>query len=374
MRRRSRSVRSAQTLDLYKLEVGRYPSTQEGLQALISAPPGVTNWNGPYWKKTQRAEGSLGQRLPLRRAGAEQRALRDLVVRRRRQGRRRRREQGHHERAVSGGHASRASPRTRREARGVTMLELLVVIAIMGVITAVVIPRFGPGVSTTELKGAARQVASGLRLARSEAMAIARRSDSSRSTSRGAASWSAADKRALRAAEGRRAQALHCAEGPGRRQGRRDPLLSGRRQQRRAAHDLRRRAQVRSRRRLAHRPRRDPRVMMPPRPDFAVVRADRARGFSLIEVLAAFVILALVATALFQSVLGRAARTHLRRKSGAAPCWSPKAGSPTRARRPAGRGDRTRRRRRRPHPLGDARHRVAAARAWILSSRAFPKA
>ena len=42
----------AQTLDLYKLEVGRYPSTQEGLQALISAPPGVTNWNGPYWKKT----------------------------------------------------------------------------------------------------------------------------------------------------------------------------------------------------------------------------------------------------------------------------------------------------------------------------------
>ena len=40
-----------QTLDLYKLETGRYPSTQEGLQALVSAPPGVANWNGPYWKK-----------------------------------------------------------------------------------------------------------------------------------------------------------------------------------------------------------------------------------------------------------------------------------------------------------------------------------
>lgn len=39
-----------QTLDLYKLEVGRYPTTQEGLQALIAAPSGVTNWNGPYWK------------------------------------------------------------------------------------------------------------------------------------------------------------------------------------------------------------------------------------------------------------------------------------------------------------------------------------
>lgn len=51
------------------------------------------------------------------------------------------------------------------------MLELLVVIAIIGVVTAVVIPRLGPGVSTSELKSAARQVASGMRLARSEAMA-----------------------------------------------------------------------------------------------------------------------------------------------------------------------------------------------------------
>ena len=40
-----------QALDLYKLEVGRYPTTQEGLQALIAAPSGVSNWNGPYWKK-----------------------------------------------------------------------------------------------------------------------------------------------------------------------------------------------------------------------------------------------------------------------------------------------------------------------------------
>jgi general secretion pathway protein G len=42
----------SQTLDLYKLEIGRYPTTQEGLQALTAAPAGVTNWNGPYWKKT----------------------------------------------------------------------------------------------------------------------------------------------------------------------------------------------------------------------------------------------------------------------------------------------------------------------------------
>ena len=40
-----------QALDLYKLETGRYPSSQEGLQSLITAPTGVANWNGPYWKK-----------------------------------------------------------------------------------------------------------------------------------------------------------------------------------------------------------------------------------------------------------------------------------------------------------------------------------
>lgn len=38
-------------LDLYKLETGRYPTTQEGLQALVAPPTGVVGWNGPYLKK-----------------------------------------------------------------------------------------------------------------------------------------------------------------------------------------------------------------------------------------------------------------------------------------------------------------------------------
>ena len=42
----------SQALDLFKLEIGRYPTSQEGLQALVAAPPGVTNWAGPYWKKS----------------------------------------------------------------------------------------------------------------------------------------------------------------------------------------------------------------------------------------------------------------------------------------------------------------------------------
>ncbi len=38
-------------LDMYKLEVGRHPNTQESLKALVEAPGGATNWNGPYLKK-----------------------------------------------------------------------------------------------------------------------------------------------------------------------------------------------------------------------------------------------------------------------------------------------------------------------------------
>jgi len=40
-------------LDLFHLEVGRYPSSSEGLQALVETPPAVPNWHGPYLKKRQ---------------------------------------------------------------------------------------------------------------------------------------------------------------------------------------------------------------------------------------------------------------------------------------------------------------------------------
>jgi len=53
----------------------------------------------------------------------------------------------------------------------VTLLELLVVLSIMAVVSALVVPMFGSGVSTTDMKSAARQLAAGMRLARSEAVA-----------------------------------------------------------------------------------------------------------------------------------------------------------------------------------------------------------
>lgn len=38
-------------LDQYRLDVGRYPTTEQGLNALVSQPAGVERWTGPYLKK-----------------------------------------------------------------------------------------------------------------------------------------------------------------------------------------------------------------------------------------------------------------------------------------------------------------------------------
>lgn len=43
----------AAALDMYKLDVGHYPSTQEGLRSLIESPDGTARWNGPYLRKTK---------------------------------------------------------------------------------------------------------------------------------------------------------------------------------------------------------------------------------------------------------------------------------------------------------------------------------
>jgi len=38
-------------LDTFRLDIGRYPTSQEGLDALRSQPSGVDRWDGPYLKK-----------------------------------------------------------------------------------------------------------------------------------------------------------------------------------------------------------------------------------------------------------------------------------------------------------------------------------
>jgi general secretion pathway protein G len=37
-------------LDLFKLDIGGYPSTDQGLRALVERPTDAPNWNGPYVK------------------------------------------------------------------------------------------------------------------------------------------------------------------------------------------------------------------------------------------------------------------------------------------------------------------------------------
>ena len=38
-------------LDTFRLDVGRYPTTEEGLEALRTKPGGLERWDGPYLKK-----------------------------------------------------------------------------------------------------------------------------------------------------------------------------------------------------------------------------------------------------------------------------------------------------------------------------------
>ena len=60
-------------LDMYKLDVGSYPTTEQGLQSLITRPGGVVRWNGPYLKGNTLPEDPWGRpylyRYPSERPG-----------------------------------------------------------------------------------------------------------------------------------------------------------------------------------------------------------------------------------------------------------------------------------------------------------------
>lgn len=57
-------VNMAAALDLYELDNGRYPTTEQGLVALLVKPnssPVPVNWNGPYLKKKRMPRDPWGQ-------------------------------------------------------------------------------------------------------------------------------------------------------------------------------------------------------------------------------------------------------------------------------------------------------------------------
>jgi general secretion pathway protein G len=57
-------------LDLYRLDMSRYPLQQEGLQALIEAPAGVDRWSGPYLKQKKTPIDPWGHAYVYRFPGA----------------------------------------------------------------------------------------------------------------------------------------------------------------------------------------------------------------------------------------------------------------------------------------------------------------
>ncbi|MEM1159405.1 MAG: type II secretion system major pseudopilin GspG [Pseudomonadota bacterium] len=42
-----------QSLELFYVDLGRYPTEREGLQALVTAPGGLTGWSGPYLESSE---------------------------------------------------------------------------------------------------------------------------------------------------------------------------------------------------------------------------------------------------------------------------------------------------------------------------------
>lgn len=46
----------SKALDMYRLDTGKYPSSDQGLIALVQKPENEPNWNGPYLQKTVPAD------------------------------------------------------------------------------------------------------------------------------------------------------------------------------------------------------------------------------------------------------------------------------------------------------------------------------
>jgi general secretion pathway protein G len=67
--------RLSTVLDIYKLDVGSFPTTEQGLQALIAQPASVPRWNGPYLKGEATPADAWGRpyvyRSPSSRSGRE---------------------------------------------------------------------------------------------------------------------------------------------------------------------------------------------------------------------------------------------------------------------------------------------------------------
>lgn len=56
----------ASALDVFRLENGRYPTSSEGLSALVENPGNIDGWNGPYLRKKKVPKDPWGREYQYR--------------------------------------------------------------------------------------------------------------------------------------------------------------------------------------------------------------------------------------------------------------------------------------------------------------------
>lgn len=60
-------------LQYFENDVGTYPTTEQGLQALWTAPEGVADWDGPYVRREKQLIDPWGSKLVYRAPGKSRR-------------------------------------------------------------------------------------------------------------------------------------------------------------------------------------------------------------------------------------------------------------------------------------------------------------
>jgi general secretion pathway protein G len=65
-------------LDAFEVDCGRYPTTEEGLAALIEQPAGASDWMGPYLKRAGAPQDPWGREYVYRCPGRHNSAGYDL--------------------------------------------------------------------------------------------------------------------------------------------------------------------------------------------------------------------------------------------------------------------------------------------------------
>ena len=66
-------------LEAFEVDNGRFPSSEEGLMALVNPPGGLTNWHGPYVDKTHVQADAWGHEFVYRYPGQQNQGGFDLL-------------------------------------------------------------------------------------------------------------------------------------------------------------------------------------------------------------------------------------------------------------------------------------------------------